>query len=198
MWIVICRDQRIFTPKLWKYIHCELGFPGGSVLKNLPASAGDMGLFPGLGRSLEEEMAMHCSILAWKIPQTEEPQWLQSIGLQRVRNDRTHTRVLWITKIVLPNMKNFMPIILQFSSVQSLSHVPTLCDPINRSTPGLPVHHQFPEFTQPHVHRVSDAIQPSHPLSSPSPPVPNPSQHQSLFQWVNSSHEVAKVLEFQL
>ena len=75
---------------------------------------------------------------------------------------------------------------------------PTLCDPMNRSTPGLPVHHQIPEFTETHVHRVSDAIQPSHPLLSLSPPAPNPSQHQSLFQWVNSSHEVAKVLEFQL
>ena len=59
---------------------------------------------------------------------------------------------------------------------------PTLWDPMNRSTPGLPVHHQLLEFTQTHVHRVSDAIQPSHPLSSPSPPAPNPSQHQSLFQ----------------
>ena len=59
---------------------------------------------------------------------------------------------------------------------------PTLCDPMNHSTPGLPVHHQLPEFTQTHVHQVSDAIQPSHPLSSPSPPAPNPSQHQSLFQ----------------
>ena len=59
---------------------------------------------------------------------------------------------------------------------------PTLCDPMNRSTPGLPVHHQLPEFTETHVHRVSDAIQPSHPLSSPSPPAPNPSQHQDLFQ----------------
>ena len=75
---------------------------------------------------------------------------------------------------------------------------PTLCNPMNSSTPGLPVHHQLPEFTQTHVHRVSDAIQSSHPLSSPSPLAPNPSQHQSLFQWVNSSHEVAKVLEFQL
>ena len=74
----------------------------------------------------------------------------------------------------------------------------TLCDPMNRSIPGLPVHHQLPEFTQTHVHWVNDAIQPSHPLSSPSPLAPNPSQHQSLFQWVNSSHEVAKVLEFQL
>ena len=70
--------------------------------------------------------------------------------------------------------------------------------PHDRSTPGLSVYHQLPEFTQTHVHRVSGAIQPSHPLSSPSPPAPNPSQHQSLFQWVNSSHEVAKVLEFQL
>ena len=59
---------------------------------------------------------------------------------------------------------------------------PTLRDPMNRSTPGLPVHHQLPEFTQTHVHRVSDAIQPSHPLSFPSPPAPNPSQHQSIFQ----------------
>ena len=59
---------------------------------------------------------------------------------------------------------------------------PTLCDPRNRSMPGLPVHHQLPEFTETHVYRVSDAIQPSHPLSSPSPPAPNPSQHQSLFQ----------------
>ena len=75
---------------------------------------------------------------------------------------------------------------------------PTLCDPMNHSTPGLPVHYQHPEFTQTHVHRVSDAIQPSHLLSSPSPPAPNPSQHQGLFQWVSSSHEVAKVLEFQL
>ena len=67
------------------------------------------------------------------------------------------------------------------SSVQSLSRV-RLCDPMNRSTPGLPVHHQLPEFIQTDVHRVSDAIQPSHPLSSPSPLAPNPSQHQSLFQ----------------
>jgi len=68
---------------------------------------------------------------------------------------------------------------------------------MNRSTPGLPVHHQLLEFTQTHVHRIGDAIQPFHPLSSPSPPAPNPSQHQSLFQGVNPSHEVAKVLEFQ-
>ena len=85
---------------------------------------------------------------------------------------------------------------VQFSSVTQ--SCPTLCDPMNCSTPGLPVHHQLPEFTQTHVHRVSDAIQPSHHLSSPSPPAPNPSQHQSLFQGINSLHEVGKVLEFQL
>ena len=73
----------------------------------------------------------------------------------------------------------------------------TLCDPMNHSTPGLPVHHQLPESTQIHVHQVSDAILPSHPLSSPSPPALNLSQHQGLFQCVSSLHQVAKVLEFQ-
>ena len=70
--------------------------------------------------------------------------------------------------------------LLQFSSVAQ--SCPTLCDPMNLSMPGLPVHHQLPEFTQTHVHQVGDAIQPSHPLSSPSPLTPNPSQHQGLFQ----------------
>ena len=86
------------------------------------------------------------------------------------------------------------PWTIQFSSVTQ--SCPTLGNPMNCSTPGLQVPHQLPEFTQTHVHRVGDATQPSHPLSSPSPPAPNPSQHQSLFQWVNSSHEVAKVWSF--
>ena len=85
---------------------------------------------------------------------------------------------------------------VQFSS--ATQSCPTLCDPMNCSTPGLPVHHQLPELTQTQVHQVSDAIQPSHLLSSPSLPAPNPSQHQGLFQCVNFSHEVAKVLKFQL
>ena len=87
-------------------------------------------------------------------------------------------------------------VIHQFSSVSQLCT--TLCDPMNHSTPGLPVYHKLLEFTQTNIHRVSDTIQPSHPLSSPSPLAPNPSQHQRLFQWVNSLHEVAKVLEFHL
>ena len=136
-----------------------------------------------LGREdpLKKEMATHSSILAWRIPWMEEPGGLQSVGSQRVRHE-------WATSLSLS--------CLQFSSVAQ--SCPTLCDPKNCSTPGLPVHHQLLEFTQTHVHQVSDAIQPSHPLSSPSPPAPNPSQHQSLFQWVKSSHEVAKVMEFQL
>ena len=87
-------------------------------------------------------------------------------------------------------------LLLQFSSVAQ--YCPTLWESMNHKTPSLPVHHQLPEFTQTHVHRVGDIMQPSHTLSSPSRPVPNPSQHQSLFQWVSSSHQVAKVLEFQL
>jgi len=96
----------------------------------------------------------------------------------------THTHTTYSfppTHIHIPSYTHVhIPLSVQFSSV--VRSCPTLCDPMNRSTPGLPVHHQLPEFTQTHVHQVSDAIQPSHPLSSPSPPAPNPSQHQSLFQ----------------
>ena len=87
---------------------------------------------------------------------------------------------------------------LSVQSVQSLSRVRLFVTPMDCSTPGLPVHHQLPEFTQTHVHWVGDAIQPSHPLLSPSPPTFNLSQHQGLFKWVSPSHQVAKVLEFQL
>ena len=83
---------------------------------------------------------------------------------------------------------------VQFSSVTQ--SCPTLCDPMNHSTSGLPVHHQLLESTQTHVHWVGDASQPSHPLSSPSPPTLNLSQHQSLFKWVSSSHQVAKYWSF--
>ena len=86
-------------------------------------------------------------------------------------------------EVVKPEMARMNVDILGISELSSVAQsCPTLCDTMNGSMPGLPVHHQLPEFTETHVHRVSDAIQPSHPLSSPSPPVPNPSQHQSLFQ----------------
>jgi len=97
----------------------------------------------------------------------------------------------WINKLWQSRQWN-----IQFSSVAQLC--PTLCNPMDCNTPGFPVRHQLPELTQTHVHRVGDAIQPSDPLSSPSPPAFNLSQHQGLFQWVCSLHQVAKVLEFQL
>ena len=90
---------------------------------------------------------------------------------------------------------------VQFSSIQFRSvfqSCPTLCEPIGCSTPGFPVYHQLPQSTQTHVHWVGDAIQPSHSLSSLSPPVFNLSQHQGLFKWVGPSYQVAKILEFQL
>ena len=97
----------------------------------------------------------------------------------------------WITKCGIYLQWN-----IQFNSVAQ--SCPTVCDPMNCSTPGLPIHHQLPESTQTHVHWVSDAIQPSHPLLSHSPPAFNLSQHQGLFKPVSSSYQVAKVLEFQL
>ena len=92
-----------------------------------------------------------------------------------------------------PQLLSSRTLSVHFSSVPSLSRV-RLCDSMACSTPGLPVHHQLPEFTQTHVHWVGDAIQPSHPLSSPSLPPLNLYQHQGLFKWVSSSHQVARVL----
>ena len=94
-----------------------------------------------------------------------------------------------------PISKRIVDVSGQFNSVAQ--SCPALCDPMNHSMPGLPVHHQLPESTQTHVHWVGDTIQPSHALSSPSPPALNLSQHQGLLKWVNSLHQVAKVLEFQ-
>ena len=155
-------------------------------------------------------MAIHSSILAWKIPWTEEPGGLKFMGSQRVRHDwatehaPTQMSVrsfilkygaslmicvdflsgwfaesaVWVfpTNTVYQSLSPFRSV--QFSSVTQ--SYPTLCDPMNCSMPGLPVHHQLPGFNQSHVHRVGDAFQLSHPLSSTSPPAPNPSQHQGL------------------
>ena len=101
----------------------------------------------------------------------------------------------------LPKSPPANTLILAVSSVQFSSVAQsclTLCDPMDCSMPGLPLHHQFPESTETHVHWVSNAIQPSHPLPSPSSPALNFPQHQGLFKWVRSSHQVATVLEFQL
>ena len=102
-----------------------------------------------------------------------------------------------MTSGILEIISRLLMMPIQYSSVQSLSHV-RLCDPKDCSTTGLPVHHQLPEFTQAHVHIVSDAIQPSHPLSSPSPPAPQFRSASGSFPMSQTSHQVAKVLEIQL
>ena len=132
--------------------------------------------------------------------------WLSSISLcvyvcMYVHTQHIYSFTYWWTQVVsiswlLSIMLQWTQRGIQFSSV--IQSCPTFCNPMNCSTPGLPVHHQLPEFTQTHVHRVSDAIQPSHPLSFPSLPALNLSQNQGLFKWVSSSYQVAKVLEFQL
>ena len=131
--------------------------------------------------------------------------WQQSLrksGVALIVNKRVRNAVLgWCLKndrMISVHFwgKRFNISSFQFNSVTQLC--PTLCDPMNSSMPGLPVHHQLLESTQTYVHWVSDAIQLSHPLSSPPPPALNLSQHQGLFQRVSSSHQVARVLEFQL
>ena len=155
---------------------------------------------------LEEEMATHSRILSWRTPWTGKPGGLRSIVSQSQTQLSMHTSEMYLKSVPGGNDSSWELIAfrgyfsfcvsVQFSSVAQ--SCPTLCNPMNCSMPGLPVHHQLPEFTQTHVHRVGDAIQPSHPLSSPSPPAPKPSQNQSLFQWVSSSHQVAKELELQV
>ena len=134
-------------------------------------------------------MATHSSTLAWKIPWMGEPgrPWGPRVyGVAKspkVQRDFTFTLELVFDSV------SFHDIQLYFSTVQSVTQsCLTLCHPMNHSMPGLPVYQKLPEFTQTHVHRVGDAIEPSHPLLSPSSPAPNPSLHQGLFQRVSSSH----------
>ena len=163
--------------------------------------------------SLEKWMATHSSILAWRIPWTEEPDGLQSMEAQRVWHNwepNTFTFFhIWLVTTAEAQKKHFFlshtqasqaAAMLQISSIQFSSFAqsfPTLCNPMDHSTPVFSVQHQSPEPAQTHVHRISDAIQPSHPLSSPSPAF-SLSQYHSLFQWVRSLHQMAKVLKFQL
>ena len=158
------------------------------MVKRLPTKQETQVQSLGWEDPLEKEMATHSSILAWKIPWTEEPGRLQSVhGVAKSQTRLSNfTFIFMIQVLCIKEEIRLSTFVLgkkdkyQIRSVAQLCL--TLCDPMNRSTPGLPVHHQFQEFTETHVHRVSDAIQPSHPLSSPSPPAPNPSQHQGLFQ----------------
>ena len=140
---------------------------------------------------------------------TDEKQCLSGKGLEWLWHINSWLHIQWhylsrlastmmeiFTLCKLANTHKPIYTLVQFSSLAQSCL--TLCDPMNRSTPGLPVHHQLLDSSQTHVHRVGDAIQTSHPLLSPSPPALNLSQHQGLFKWVSSSHQVVKVLEFQL
>ena len=160
--------------------------------------------FLGWEDALEKGKATHSSILAWRIPWTVE-----SMGSQGVRHDRETS--LSLSLLLPPQPGTGFRVRIQCTARCSLLMIfsfftqckfrsvaqscPTICECMNSSMPGLPVHHQLLEATQTHVYRVGDAIQPSHPLSSPSPPALNLSQHQGLFKTVKSSYQVAKVLE---
>ena len=133
--------------------------------KDLP----DPGIKPGL---------LHCRQILYCLSHQRSPIWTFVGKVTPLLFNKLSRFVILIA--FLPRVPFNFNNTVQFSSVTQ--PCPTLCDPMNRSTPGLPVHHQLLEFTQTHVHQVSDAIQPSHPLSSPTHPAPNPSQHQSLFQ----------------
>ena len=153
------------------------------MVKKSPANAGDTrdrSLIPGLERYPGGGNGNLLKYSCLKNPM-DRGAWQATIhgvtkSLTRLKQLSRHTRK--IQKLANKTMFYFSSV--QFSSVSQ--SCPTLCDPMNCSTPGLPVHHQIPKFTQIHVHRVGDTIQPSHPLSFPSPPALNPSQHQSLFQ----------------
>ena len=141
-------------------------------------------------------------LLRWSVPSIQDTYVLYASGPclpSHVKNkeQKPHNVVSHVIFVGIENTFYKLAFIwLQCTSVTQSCL--TLCDPMDHNMPGLPVHYQFPESTQTHVHWVSDAIQPSHPLSSPSPPSCNLSQHQGLFKWVSSLHQVAKVLEFQL
>ena len=156
-------------------------FPGGTSGKESAFNAGDirrLGFDPWVAKIPWGE---HGNPLQYSCLENTMDRGAWQAIVHRVTKSRTWLK--WLSSSTY-----------QFSSVTQ--SCPTLCDPMDWGTPGFPVH-QLPEFTQTHVHWVADAIQPSHSLLSPSPPTFNLSQHQGLFQWVNSSHQEAKVLEFQ-
>ena len=141
-----------------------------------------------MGQTLQSALYLHLLLLSLQYPPMGQMLLSPLHTLYRWEKwgPEKFSNFLKVTHLIMP---------LQFSSVAQ--SCPTLCNPMNHSTPGLPIHHRFLQFTQTHVHWVGDAIQPSHPLLCPSPPALNLSQHQGLFKWVSSSYKVAKVLEFQ-
>ena len=151
---------RISTCGLWKEIFILSTLQSRNKFPITPESS----LYLFIPSHQETLMKIPFPCIVWTIPELHTKEVLYEVSL------------FWFLSIIILSLRY----IHQFSSVAQLC--PTLCNPMNCSTPGLPVHHQLPESTQIHIHRVGDAIQPSHPLSSPSPPAPNPSQHQSLFQ----------------
>ena len=163
------------------------------LVKNLPAMQETQETWVwsmGWEDPLEKEMATHSSILAWEIPWTEET------GGHEIAENQTWLR-MYPCGLLVPR-PGIQPMSSALKVQFSHSVVSDSLQPHEPHMPGVSVHHQLLEFTQTHVHWVSDAIQPSHPLSSPSLPTFHLSQHQGLFQWVSSSQQVTKVLEFQL
>ena len=167
---------------------------------------GGEGSFPGGTNGKESTcQCRRCAFNPWvrKIPLLDHGNLIQYSSLENPHGQRNlvgsslegckESDVTEATWHFLLSFFFFLIITVQFSR----SAVSDSLQPMDWSTPGLPVHHQLPEFTQTHVHWVSNAIQPFHPLSSPSPPALNLSQHQGLFQWAGSLHQVAKVLELQ-
>ena len=128
------------------------------------------------GRTMINNTRQLLSLLEYSL--TPNITWYFFFHMLFIHTYRNQTTIIFFNFFLSSTELDIFKYIIQFSSVQSLSRV-RLCNPMNRSTPGLPVHHKLPEFTQTHIHQVSDPIQPSHPLSSPSPLAPNPSQHQS-------------------
>ena len=204
--IFLYRCVCLFTQScltLWDVMDCRL--PGSCGLGDSPGKntgvgyyALFQGMFPtqGLNPGLP-----HCRWIFYRLIHQGSPTILEWVAYLFSRGSSESRNLIRVSCIAGKFFVSWATREAHFYIGQSVSSVAqscrTLCDP-NCRTPGFPVHHQLWEFTQTHVHRVSDAIQPSHPLLSPSPPAPNPSQHQGLFQCINYSHGVAKVLEFQL
>ena len=210
---------------MWLYMLEEFGVElaqsGGSEVKLSAWNSGDQGSIPGSGRSPGEGNG-HPLKYSWLENPMDRGAWWAMVHrvtksqtrlkqLSRAQHTRMYVYVHLTHFAVYLKLTHYKSNILQskkkrlwgwafiqsdFSSVSQ--SCPALCDPMGCSTSGFPVHHQLPEFTQTHVHWLGDAIQPSHPLSSPSLPALNLSQHQGLFQWVSSLHQVTRVLEFQL